>query len=78
MASSVKATGSEKSSVPAAPLQDLAGITYVRVDVVGGTLSATGQQRTGVREHQRIVVDVDDPRRRRHLLGNLASVAGGR
>jgi hypothetical protein len=42
-------------------LQDGLRVPDVRVEVVGRTLGAAGQQGTGVRQHKGIVVHVDDP-----------------
>src|SRR5215470_12906208 len=42
-------------------VQDFVRLTQVRVDVVGDPLGRAGQQRPGVREHERIIVDIDDP-----------------
>jgi len=57
------------------PRQDDTGIAQVGVDVVGGALRVAGQQRTGVSEHHRVVVHVDDPGRGRDGLGDLVGVA---
>src|SRR6516164_9651235 len=54
---------------------DLAGVAGVRVDVAGDALWAGAQQRAGVREHHRVVVDVDDTARRIHRLGDLVRIA---
>jgi hypothetical protein len=54
--------------------QDRLRFAHVRVHVVGGALRAAGQQRPGVHQHQRVVVDVDDPGVRRHPLGDLVRV----
>jgi hypothetical protein len=59
---------------PGGGTQDRCGVTQVGVDVVGRALRGAGEQRTGVGQHQRIAVDVDDPAVRRHPLGDLARV----
>src|SRR6185437_2372969 len=59
-------------------LKDLPGIAQVRVEVRGGALRGAGQQSAGVREHQRVVVHVDDPAARRGGLCDLVGVARGR
>ena len=46
---------------PGGPGEDGVGITQVGVDIVGCPFGAAGQQGSRVREHQRVVVDVDDP-----------------
>jgi hypothetical protein len=46
-------------------------VAQVRVKVVSRALRGAAQQRLGVREHDRVVVDVDDPGLRRDLLGDL-------
>ena len=59
-------------------LQDLRDIARIGVDVVGGAVRAAGQQRAGMSQHDRVVVHVDDPAVRRHLLRDLVGVARGR
>ena len=56
---------------------DLTGLTQVGVDVGGGPLRGAGKQGTRVREHDRVVVNVDDPRRRGDPLGDLVHVRAG-
>jgi len=41
-------------------------------------LGAAGEQRAGVHQHQRVVVDVDDAGLGRDGLGDLVGVVGGR
>src|SRR6185437_5457273 len=55
--------------------QDLAGVAQVGVDVVGGACLVADEQRAGVREHDRVVVHVDDAAFRRDGLGDLVEVA---
>jgi hypothetical protein len=74
---SMSATGWEKSSRPAGGLQDVLRVPDVRVEVVARTLGAAAQQGPGVRQHQGIVVHVDDPRLRRDGLGHLVGVVRG-
>jgi hypothetical protein len=50
----------------------------VGLDVFGGTLRRTGEQGPGVYQHERVVVDIDDPRVRCDGLGDLVGVTGGR
>ena len=57
-------------------LEDLVRVPQVGVEVRGDALRAAGQQRAGVRQHQRVVVDVDDAALRRDGLGHLVGVAG--
>ena len=75
---SSSATGWSRSSVFAGLGEDRRGVVQVGVDVVGDALGRAGEQDPGVREHQRVVVDVDDPRLRRQPLGHLVGVVGGR
>jgi hypothetical protein len=49
----------------------------VSVDARGGALGGTGEQGTRVREHDRVVVDVDHPGRRGDRLGDLVHVRAG-
>src|SRR5439155_19384220 len=57
-------------------LEDLVRVPQVGVEVRGDALRAAGQQRAGVRQDQRVVVDVDDAALRRDGLGHLVRVAG--
>ncbi len=57
---------------------DRLGVVHVGVDVAGGALGRAGEQRAGVGEHQRVVVDVDDAGFRGQPLGDLVGVVGGR
>jgi hypothetical protein len=57
--------------------QDGVRVPRVGVDVLAAALRCTGQQRLRVRQHDRVVVDVDDPRLRRRPLRHLVGVAGG-
>ena len=58
---------------------DLVRVVKVAVDVAGGTLvGGVARQRAGVRQHQRVVVDVDDPGRRGGSLRDLVRVLHGR
>ena len=50
----------------------------VAFDIVARPLRRAGQQRPGVNQHQRIVVDVDDPGSGRDPLGHLVGVVRGR
>jgi hypothetical protein len=59
------------------PAQHLAGIAQVGIDVIAGALGGTGEQGPGVGEHDRVVVDVDDPAVRCDLLSHLMGVLGG-
>src|SRR5439155_14279717 len=56
----------------------LAGVAQIGVDVVGDAFRAAREQGTGVREDQRVVVDVDDARFRGDRLGHLMGVVRGR
>ena len=49
----------------------------VRVEVGGGPLLGAGEQGTRVREHDRVVVDVNYPRRRGDPLDDLVHVRAG-
>jgi hypothetical protein len=42
-------------------VQDRVGVPQVGVDVAGDTLVPAGQQGPGVRQYQRVMVDVHDP-----------------
>ena len=72
-ATSMTPTGWLKSSTCRGAGQDLVGVLDVGVEVGRLALRAAGQQRAGVREHDRVVVDVDHPRLGgdglRHLVG---------
>ena len=50
----------------------------VRAEVVAGAFGGARQQRPVVRQHDGIVVDVDDPAVGRGGLRHLVGVAGGR
>ena len=69
IASSISATGWPKSRVLAAPVEDRVRVVQVGLDVGGARLRRAGQQGPGVRQHDRVVVDVDDPRLRRDRAG---------
>jgi hypothetical protein len=58
-------------------LDDIRGIAHVGVDVVGGALRTAGQERAGVRGHERISVHIDDAGFRRDPLVVLVGVVGG-
>lgn len=58
--------------------QDRVRVADVGVEVAGGALRGAGQQRLCVGEHQRVVVDVDDPGLGGHPLGDLVGVVDGR
>ena len=58
--------------------QDLLRVPQVGVEVVAGALRAALQERLGVRQHDGVVVDVDDPAVRRGALGDLVGVVRGR
>jgi hypothetical protein len=57
--------------------QDGFGIAQVGVDVGGPPFRRRGEQGAGVREHERVVVDVHDAGRRRGFLGDLVDVVRG-
>jgi D-alanine-D-alanine ligase len=59
-------------------LQDRRRVLQVGVQVGAGAFRRTGQQRPGVREHDGIVVHVDDPAFRGHRLRDLVGVVGRR
>src|SRR5690606_26850369 len=63
---------------PAGLGEDPLGFAYVGVDVAGGALRAAGQQRAGVGEDERVVVDVDDAGVGRGALRHLVGVVDGR
>jgi len=71
------ATGRVKSSVRAAAARMAPVVAQVGLEVVGGAGRVAGQQRPGVREHDRVVVDVDDPRVRGGPLRDLVGVVRG-
>jgi hypothetical protein len=54
--------------------EDRGSIAQVRVDVLGGTCFAARQQRAGMSEHDRVVVDVHHPGLRGDRLGDLVGV----
>jgi len=56
------------------PGEDGVGIAQVGVDIVRCPFRAAGQQPPCVREHQRVVVDVDDPGPRNQPLGDLMGI----
>jgi len=58
--------------------QHRAGVVHISVDVAGAALRTTGQQRPGVRQYQRVVIDVHDPGLRRGALRDLMGVGRGR
>ena len=66
-----------RSRVPRPLPRIAAGVVQVRVDVVGRALAGAGQQRPGVGEDQRVVVDVDDPGVGGDPLGDLVGVVRG-
>jgi hypothetical protein len=77
---------SHADSYRLAEVQGLGGIGQnprhvpkVRVHVVGDALRGTGEQRAGVGEDDRIVVDVDNPAVRCYLVGGggISSTLGG-
>jgi hypothetical protein len=53
--------------------KDLAGVAHIGVDVGNGAVAGAFQQGTSVREHYRVVVDVDDPAFWRYGLGDHQS-----
>ena len=58
--------------------QDRERLAQVGLDEVGSALGGADQQRAGVAQDDRVVVDVDDPGLRRDRLGDLVDVAAGR
>jgi hypothetical protein len=50
-------------------------VPQVGVQVGRGAVGTAGEQRAGVSEYQRVVVDVDDPALRGDGLGHLVGVA---
>jgi hypothetical protein len=58
--------------------QDVVGVPQIGMDVGGAPFRRRREQRTRVREHQRVVVHVDDVARRRGPLRDLVHVVGGR
>jgi hypothetical protein len=56
--------------------QDRVGIAQVRLEVIGRALGGAGEQRPGVGEHHRVVVDVDDPGVGRGPLRDFVGVVG--
>ncbi len=59
-------------------VQDGRRVTEVGLDVRGPALGGAGQQALGEGEHDRVVVDVDDPGLGGHRLGDLVQVRRGR
>jgi len=55
--------------------EDPVGVAQVRVDVLGGAARLAGQERPRVRQHDRVIVHVDDPGLGRDRLGDLMGVA---
>jgi hypothetical protein len=58
-------------------IEDLVRLPQVGVEVGRHPFRPAGQQRAGVREHQRVVVDVDHAGLRRDGLGDLVRVGRG-
>jgi hypothetical protein len=56
------------------PGEDLVRVTGVGVEVPSGALLAALQQGTGVREHDGVVIDIDDPGLGSDRLGDLMGV----
>jgi hypothetical protein len=54
--------------------EDLAGVAGVGVNVLGSPGRVAGEQRPGMNENDRVIVDVDDPAPRRHRLSHLVRV----
>ncbi len=63
---------------PGCLIQDRGGVTHIGVDVGTYPGRFTDQQRPGMRQHERIVVAVDNTAVRRHLLGDLMGAVRGR
>jgi hypothetical protein len=59
------------------PSQDQPGIPRIGLEVGGRSLRIAGQQGLGVQKNDRVIVDVDDPRRRRSALRDLMGVVRG-
>ncbi len=57
--------------------QDRGGVAHVGLDVVRGALGAADEQRLRVTQHDRVVVDVHDPRLGDHALHYLMEVRLG-
>jgi hypothetical protein len=55
-------------------LQDLVGLVQVGVDVGGPALRRAGQQRAGMRQHDRVIVHIDDAALGGDALGDLVGV----
>src|SRR5215470_1319957 len=70
--------GKVKSAPYRGITEDLVRLAQVGVDVGGGTLGRAVEQGGGVREHQRVVVDIDNPRIRCDPLRDLVHVVGHR
>ena len=75
----MRATGSSRSRVCAQRRvgEDLARLAEVRLDERRGAGRVAGHQRPRVREHDRVIVHVDDPGVRRRCLRDLVGVARG-
>ena len=58
--------------------QDFLRVSQIRFDIGGGARLGAGQQGTRVGHDERVVVDVDDPRLRGDVLGDLVGVRRGR
>ncbi len=56
--------------------QDVFGVVQIGLKVVAGTLVGAGEQRTGVRQDERVVIDVHNPGPRIDPLGDLMSAVG--
>ena len=80
IATSISATGLLKSSTSRVAGSDkiALGVAEVRLDVGGAALGRGGEQGPGVGEHERVVVDVDDPGGRGDALRDLVHVVRGR
>ncbi len=59
---------------PGGPGEDVGRVVHIRVNVIGDPLRGTGQQRPGVRQHQRVIVHIHDPGLRCHPLGHLMGI----
>ncbi len=57
--------------------QDRRRLPEIGVQVGAPPVRVAGQQRPGVQQHGRVVVDIADPRRRGQPLGNLVGVLRG-
>jgi hypothetical protein len=56
--------------------QDRLRVAQVAGEVAGAALGGAGQQCPRVRQHRRVIVDVDDPARRVHPLRDLVHIPG--